>query len=555
MSTTTPLPVWRFAILVFGVVGLYAIGLGNIPLFDWDEVNFAEISREMLVSNNWRQPTVNYFPFYEKPPLFFWMQLISFRAFGVDAFSARLPNVLCGLMTLWSLWYMGRQLNGNAFGIWWAAFFGASILPHLYFRSGIIDPWFNLFTFWSIFLLYDRGSKRIGWGKTLGAGILLGLAVLTKGPAAGLIVGILLALHLWQHRSTQVGNWWKYTLAGLLGLLPIYLWLVNSGGEGDEFAGEFLRYQWRLFSKEDAGHGGFPGFHLIVLLFGCFPAAPFALPRLLRKEPPENRTAFDRWMKSLVWIVLIVFTIVNTKIIHYSSLAYFPLCYLAALSMENKFADRISQFSLRLLSGTWVLYGSVFFLLPLLGYFLLPLPTPVAYDWQWPLTSQVSWSPLLSLLALPFFLIPRRLGRRFKNDARIIPFVRGHLFLAFYFVGMGLWVFAGRIQTYTQGPLEAFYVEHSAREVYLGTAYHKSYIPWFYGKVPPETGAKERQWRFHGPTDLDLLFSSPRHRTEQVLREVPDAVLLYQEGGFSFYRRPAATNQGAGAKTDGTPPR
>jgi hypothetical protein len=33
--------------------------------------------------------------------------------------------------------------------------------------------------------------------------------------------------------------------------------------------------------------------------------------------------------------VLILFSIVNTKIVHYSSLCYFPLTYLAALRLER----------------------------------------------------------------------------------------------------------------------------------------------------------------------------------------------------------------------------
>ena len=51
--------------------------LGGVHLFDWDEINFAEIAREMLVLNIWLEPHINLEPFHEKPPLFMWMQALA----------------------------------------------------------------------------------------------------------------------------------------------------------------------------------------------------------------------------------------------------------------------------------------------------------------------------------------------------------------------------------------------------------------------------------------------------------------------------------------------
>ena len=61
--------------------------IGDFNLFDWDEINFAESSREMLVTNNFSQVMINFEPFHEKPPLFFWLQVISFKIFGVTSFA------------------------------------------------------------------------------------------------------------------------------------------------------------------------------------------------------------------------------------------------------------------------------------------------------------------------------------------------------------------------------------------------------------------------------------------------------------------------------------
>jgi hypothetical protein len=48
-----------------------------------------------------------------------------------------------------------------------------------------------------------------------------------------------------------------------------------------------------------------------------------------------TRNDHRRWMVILFWVVLILFSIVKTKIVHYSSLCYFPLTYLAALQLER----------------------------------------------------------------------------------------------------------------------------------------------------------------------------------------------------------------------------
>ncbi|MCK7529079.1 MAG: hypothetical protein MZV64_71740 [Ignavibacteriales bacterium] len=88
---------------------------------------------------------------------------------------------------------------------------------------------------------------------------------------------------------------------------------------------DFFIYQVRLFRTEDAGHGGFPLFHVFVLLIGAFPASVIALPSFFKTRSAEgSQKAFRRWMVVLFWVVLVLFSIVKTKIVHYSSLCYFP---------------------------------------------------------------------------------------------------------------------------------------------------------------------------------------------------------------------------------------
>src|SRR6185503_4154106 len=139
--------------------------LGHVHLFDLDEINFAECSREMIITNDYTRVHMDFLPFYEKPPLFLWMQSTSMKIFGVNEFAARLPNAVCGIVTLLVVFACGKRLYSKKFGIYWALAYAGSLFPSMYFRTGIIDPWFNLFTFLSLsyFILYHW--KRNGFDK------------------------------------------------------------------------------------------------------------------------------------------------------------------------------------------------------------------------------------------------------------------------------------------------------------------------------------------------------------------------------------------------------
>ena len=139
-------------IILLGII-VFIPFLGEVHLFDWDEINFAEAAREMLVTGNFKDVQIGYHAFTEKPPLFFWMQALSMHFFGINEFAARLPNAIIGIITLLVIYRIGKRLKDKQFGILWALIYVSSFLPHLYFKSGLIDPTFNLFIFLIIYFV------------------------------------------------------------------------------------------------------------------------------------------------------------------------------------------------------------------------------------------------------------------------------------------------------------------------------------------------------------------------------------------------------------------
>src|ERR1035437_10249001 len=172
-------------ILLIGVL-LFIPFIGHVHLCDWDEINFAESAREMLLTHNYRMVTINFEPFYEKPPLFIWLQAFSMNCFGVNEFAARLPNALCGIITMLAVFRVGRSVFTSQLGVLWALLFAGSILPQIYFKSGIIDPVFNLFIFLGIFFIFKvsvannsepgKGLERDRRINLVLSGLFIGLA-------------------------------------------------------------------------------------------------------------------------------------------------------------------------------------------------------------------------------------------------------------------------------------------------------------------------------------------------------------------------------------------
>ncbi len=538
-------------LLISFVAALFFIPfLGGVHLFDWDEINFAECAREMLLSGKYLQVQIGFQPFWEKPPFFFWMQVLSMKAFGLNEFAARLPNALIGIANLLLIYQIGLQLKNRLFARLWALAWFGSLLPHLYARSGIIDPWFNFWIFLALWSFFQAQSKSHGGqDKALLGGFLLGLAVLTKGPVAILIALLTLVAYLLYGRDKRQrlsAN--KLLLFASATLLTSITWFaVDIALNGTWLTTEFIKYQYRLFSTPDAGHAGFPGYHFVVLLVGCFPASVFALSAFAKQKQLEGTDLgdFRRWMLVLFWVVLILFSLVKSKIVHYSSLAYYPLTFLAALSLYNLWEKglRLAKWQAGILAVLASGISAAALALPWIGqhmsWFLehFPPADPFALE---SMQASVSWGVtdyLPGLLLLFCSAASIVLARRAYWKAAL-PLLFGGTAL---FVQTTLYLFIGKIETYSQRAAVEFCESKAGEEVYISPLYYKTYVHWFYGHIPkdwPEE-AKNTRWLLKGPIDRDAFFLVKANHWHLVQKEHPQLELLYKKNGFAFFKRAA----------------
>src|SRR5918997_1349978 len=90
---------WFLGLFAAALV-LWGLFLGDLPLRDWDEGTRALIAREIYRTGNWLYPTLQGEPYLLKPPLMDWLIALSYKLWGVQEFTTRLPGALftaCGV--------------------------------------------------------------------------------------------------------------------------------------------------------------------------------------------------------------------------------------------------------------------------------------------------------------------------------------------------------------------------------------------------------------------------------------------------------------------------
>ncbi len=556
---------------------LFVPFLGQVHLFDWDEINFAECAREMLVSKNYSTVQIDFLPFWEKPPLFIWMQAISMHFFNSPEFAARLPNAICGAFTLMTVYILGRRIYDEKFARLWVLAFAGSLLPNFYFHSGIIDPWFNLFIFLGIyhFALYTNDYPSISTQKLFNRRILLSsffiaLAVLTKGPVALLVFG--LCFVVWRiMKRKPIMSWQHFILYGFISLSMAGAWFFYLAWQGKgNLVMEFISYQIRLFSTEDAGHGGSFFYHWIVLLLGCFPASIFAI-RALRKKTAD--TPFEKhmlqFMRILFWVVLILFSIVKTKIIHYSSLCYFPITYLAAYTayklMTGEFVWK--KWMSITLSSIALIFATALTLFPFIDHFKKQLIDSNSFKDNFAignLAANGNWNGfewITGLILLIGFIIALFYFTK-NNFNRGIPVLYISILVTTTLAAI---LIAPRVEEYSQNAAIEYWKTHNYSEYYRETIGYKSYAQYFYSDLQPgvETNPYflafkkenekrltdstaslseneihiQREWMLTGVIDRPAYFVSKNTFEEDVKKYYPNLRKTGSKNGFVFWER------------------
>jgi len=533
-------------IIISGAL-LYIPFLGGVHLFDWDEINFAESAREMIVTGDYLTVRINFIPFWEKPPLFIWFQVLSMKIFGINEFAARFPNAVCGILSLLFIYHTGKKSHDESFGLLWVLAYAGSILPFFYFKSGIIDPWFNLFIFSGLiyfifFLETEKPAQR--WFRLFTSSVLIGLAVLTKGPVAVLIFGLTVGTYWILNKFRLKIN--AYELLGYLLVLILVggMWFLIQIFIGNyEVVADFFTYQLRLLKSQDAGHGGFILYHAVILFFGVFPASIFALKGFRRgyyDDPFQKR--FKLWLIILFLIVFVMFSIVRTKIIHYSSLCYFPITYFGAYAVSRIINNRTQNYRwLNIIySIIGILYGIAGGLIPFL---MMNKNKILEAGWikdeftAGNLQAEVNWTgyeAVTGLVMIAGIIIALVFMKTRKKLAYTIIFSSSIVWII-----LNMLIITPRVEKISQNALIEFCKDRVGENCYVETLGMKSYAHLFYTRkeLPLDENSYNQEWLLTGTIDKPVYFIL-RNRSAVKYRELYPHLKTYEEkNGYVFLKR------------------
>ena len=564
-------------IIIIGTL-LFIPYIGNMPLFDWDEINFAECAREMIVSNNYSDVQLYFQPFWEKPPLFIWFQAMCMNLFGINEFSARLPNAICGIATLLVLYRVGKLSNDTKFGLTWVFVYSATLLPHLFFKSGIIDPWFNLFIFLSVFQLIKHTNNPVGkegYRTAILAGFFLGLSLLTKGPVALLLVSLTVSVFFIYNRFKKISKPKFLIVFAISFLITGLSWFIIELIKGNgHVISEFINYQIRLFKTEDSDHGGPFIYHFVVLLLGCFPSSIFLILAFKKStlDTPFQKH-FKQWMLILFWVVLILFSIVQTKIVHYSSLCYFPLTYLATYAITKLNTREIQWNRLANILSISVasILGIVFTIVGLFPFIKNKIINSNLIEDDFALENlkaHVNWLGFEWLIGISFLCVC--LFSIYKIQKKHLNYIYVLFFYSLFTVYSIIMLIAPKIEQYTQHTTIEFYKICAKKNYYVESLGYKSYASLFYGqfqainksnpKLISYIKSKESEykktgldinvsfayvytnWLLEGDIDKPACFVAKIDMYEHTKNFRPELKLIFKENGFCYFLRMPSKN-------------
>jgi 4-amino-4-deoxy-L-arabinose transferase-like glycosyltransferase len=331
--------------------------LGTAGLFEPDEGRNAEKAREILLLKDWITPHEDFFPVLDKPMFFYWLIALSYKAFGVNEWAARLASALAAL----GCFALVYRLALIRWGPWEALWSGLILISGVEFfilsRVVIFDMSLTfcitlaLYSFYAAVHAGETMRRRIYCVLMYGG---FAAGTLIKGLVGLLIPGLIIFVYLlianqWSIlRSIYlfpgallflalVGPWYLLAEARNPGFLRYYLW--------DEHFGRFATVN---FDREQPWY-----YFLAVLAVGFFPWSAL-LPSVIKRHWWQSLEGKKIFLLSWSILPLIFFSLSSSKVAHYILPIFPPLSILTATTLTGMFQNRGDNVK-RPLAFVWVL--------------------------------------------------------------------------------------------------------------------------------------------------------------------------------------------------------
>ena len=403
-----------YLIVIFLALIFYFIffhNIGTYALMDVDETRYVAMARDMFNTKDFMTLYLNGEYFFEKPPLYFWQECLSFAIFGkVNEWTARFPVALLGFIFSFVVYFTSKKRINREFGIISSLILATSLEFIILSKYAILDIVLTFYVGLALIVYFQtffcgKKQKKFYWWTFY---LFTGLAVMAKGiPGFVIPVGTVFFTSIITKRFKET---FKpiYFLPGLILFLIIVLpWhIIMLNKYNPLFYDEYIikHHLHRFLNTADNEIGRKQPFYyyLLTLLWGFFPWIYSTIAVLIEKlknykEITILKTVksfdfneFDNVHKSLIlclistiWIFLF-FTSSSTKLVTYILPIYYPLSLIAAHIWYDYINKKYYEKSINI---SIVIIGSIFTVAGILAMFTsLYLPAQLNSD-----ISSIKW--------------------------------------------------------------------------------------------------------------------------------------------------------------------
>jgi 4-amino-4-deoxy-L-arabinose transferase-like glycosyltransferase len=286
-----PPPPMRHALLaiLIALAALLHVGtIGSGDLYSQTEGQYAGAAREMVETHQWLLPTNDGIPRLQKPPLLYWLIIVSFKLFGINEAAARLPVALAVVALVALIFLIGEKLTdywrGFIAGLIYLSFCGTFLLARIVMPEPLVSAFIAGAIFCSV-CDYQRRRHRRAWFA--GFWICSAFACLAKGLLGMVYPAAILVLLSLFYREARLRYRallrWEYVAIFLLIVAPWHLWTEWH------FPGYFrylISTEWwghlRGLSDETHDYKGMPAYQFLLMhLAWWFPWSIALLPGVI----------------------------------------------------------------------------------------------------------------------------------------------------------------------------------------------------------------------------------------------------------------------------------
>ena len=378
------------SLLLFIGIIIFLLGLGETGLIDETPPLFASAGRAMSQSGDWITPKVNGILRFDKPPFYYWLMALIYSIPGnqnwdkLGSFSARLPSAISSLLLFLTIadtifFYHKKSNNKSYLALVSSLGFALSPLVIIWSRTAVSDSLLcgtigiSLLLFWRKFVENNSKSSLLPW-------IVLGLAILTKGPVALVIVALTLITFLFTQKD------WKRLLFKIKPLKGLFIsslistpwYFIVFLREGQDFLNSFFGYHnLQRFTSVVNNHSEPWWFFILIMIIGSLPFSIFlfhgvfqTIKEFITEHTEESNNENSLYLFALCWFfsILVFFSISATKLPSYWLPATPAAALLIAKSAQTIFYRQrkisiewfftslilLALFSVLLMSDSWL---------------------------------------------------------------------------------------------------------------------------------------------------------------------------------------------------------